>query len=75
MVSGPFVRQDNDCRVREVEALNDDELIEAFAESGIVEPLPASGSGELIVVQEQPAQPTEPGDETGIQGPGEAPAE
>lgn len=74
VVSGPFVRQDNDCRVREVEALNDDELIEAFAESGIVEPLPASGSGELIVVQEQPPQPAaEAGDETGTQAPDEVP--
>jgi len=52
VVGGPFVREDNDCRVREVEPLNDDELIETFAAHGILEPLPTSGAGELEVVEE-----------------------
>ncbi len=60
VATGPFSRQDNDCRVREVEPLNDDELLETFAAYGILEPLPASGSGELVVVQAEPEKPAEP---------------
>jgi len=73
VVTGPFSRQDNDCRVRDVEPLNDDELLEIFAEYGIVEPLPASGSGELVVVQEEPTQAIEPGNAPGAETPGETP--
>ncbi|MGI9259919.1 MAG: hypothetical protein ACR2QQ_13875 [Gammaproteobacteria bacterium] len=71
VVTGPFARRDDDCRVRDVEPLNDDELLEIFAEYEIVEPLPASGSGELVVVQEEPPQPAESADETETQAPGE----
>jgi hypothetical protein len=52
IVGGPFARDGEDCRIREVEPLNDDELVETFAAYGLVEPLPTSGSGELEVVEE-----------------------
>jgi len=73
VVSGPFSRQDNDCRVRDVEPLNDDELLETFADYGIIEPLPASGSGELVVVQEQSEESAESTAETTEQAPNETP--
>jgi hypothetical protein len=54
VATGPFVRQDNDCQIRDVEPLNDDELLETFAVYGIVEPPPATAPGELEVVEEEP---------------------
>jgi len=46
---GPFVRNDQLCRVFDVTALSDDELLEVYVEYGQREPLPAAGSGELTV--------------------------
>lgn len=51
IVSNPFAGEDEYCQVRSVEPLNDDELVETFAAYGIVEPLPATGSGELEVIE------------------------
>lgn len=51
IVGGPFAREDETCQIRAVESLNDDELLETYASYGIVEPLPAIGSGELEVVE------------------------
>lgn len=52
VVGGPFAREDEYCRVRQVTPLTDDELLEAYATSGLRPPLPATGSGELEVVEE-----------------------
>ena len=67
VAGGPFVREDEVCRVQQITPLTDDELLEAYATNGIVAPLPAVGSGELEVVEED-APPsgeteTEPADE------------
>ena len=51
VVGDPFAREDDVCEVRSVEPLNDDELVEILAAHGIVEPLPATGSGELEVIK------------------------
>ena len=55
VASGPFARADEYCRVRQVTPMTDDELLEAYATSGLAPPLPAKGSGELEVVEESPA--------------------
>ncbi len=44
----------------QVEPLNDDELLETFASYGLVEPLPARGSGELEVIEAAGEEPAEP---------------
>jgi hypothetical protein len=54
VVSGPFVRDQEYCRVREVAAMTDDELLEAYATHGHTAPPPAKGSGELEVLEEEP---------------------
>ena len=63
VVGGPFRRDDEYCEVRRVEPLNDDELLETYASYGKVDPLPATGSGELEVIEtggeEQIAPPSE----------------
>ncbi len=64
VVGGPFTREDEYCEVGRVEPLNDDELLEIFASYGLVEPLPARGSGELEVIEvagEEAAEPQEEG--------------
>ena len=60
VVGGPFAREDEYCRVRQVTPMTDDELLEAYATSGLTPPLPAKGSGELEVVEEAPSN-GEPG--------------
>jgi len=60
VVGGPFTREDEYCEVRQVEPLNDDELLEIFASYGLVEPLPARGSGELEVIETAGEEPAEP---------------
>jgi hypothetical protein len=60
VVGGPFAREDEYCEVRQVEPLNDDELLETFASYGLVEPLPARGSGELEVIEDAGEKPAEP---------------
>lgn len=58
VAGGPFAREDEYCRVRRVTPMTDDELLEAYATSGLAPPPPAKGSGELEVVEE-PAQATQ----------------
>ena len=60
VVGGPFAREDEYCEVRQVEPLSDDELLETFASYGLVEPLPARGSGELEVIEDAGEEPAEP---------------
>ena len=63
VATGPFARQGEGCRVSQVTPMTDDELLEAYATSGLTPPLPAKGSGELEVVEEpEPAivDPQEP---------------
>jgi hypothetical protein len=57
VAGGPFVRDDEYCRVQQITPLTDDELLEAYAANGIVPPLPARGSGELEVVEEEAPPP------------------
>jgi hypothetical protein len=61
---GPFAREDEYCRVSRVTPMTDDELLEAYATSGLRPPLPAKGSGELEVVEETPdaTEQAAPGD-------------
>lgn len=68
VATGPFARPDEYCRVSEVTPMTDDELLEAYAMSGLAPPLPARGSGELEVVEEPPleAAPAEPDPGAGI---------
>jgi hypothetical protein len=54
--TGPFSRADEYCRVSQVTPMTDDELLEEYATSGMVPPLPARGSGELEVVGEDPSE-------------------
>ncbi len=54
IAGGPFVRDDELCRVQQITPLTDDELLEEYANNGIVPPLPAKGSGELEVVEAEP---------------------
>ena len=50
IVSGPFARDIDDvCRIRDVRAISDDELLERYATAGRIPPLPPTGSGELQV--------------------------
>ena len=63
IVSGPFSRDDEYCRISRVEPLNDDELVETFASYGILEPLPATGSGQLEVVETPGEQGSDPATE------------
>lgn len=49
----PFSRERQDCRVRQVTPMTDDELLEAYATKGLTPPLPARGSGELEVEEEE----------------------
>jgi hypothetical protein len=56
VVSGPFVSDREYCRVRGVSAMTDDELLEAYADSGFTAPPPATGSGEIEVVEDQAAE-------------------
>ena len=53
VATGPFAREGEFCRVSQVTPLTDDELLEAYATSGLVPPLPARGSGEIEVVEEE----------------------
>jgi len=57
-----FGGRDEYCEIRSVEPLNDDELVETYAADGKVEPLPATGSGELEVIEtdEEAAPPVGP---------------
>lgn len=59
IAGGPFVRQDELCRVQQITPLTDDELLEEYANNGIVPPLPAKGSGELEVVEAERPTATE----------------
>ena len=48
IISGPFRRNNDEvCRIRNVKAVTDDELLEYYAVSGHIPPLPPAGSGEL----------------------------
>jgi hypothetical protein len=50
IISGPFARSREDvCRVRDVRSITEDELLERYAESGRLPPLPPTGPGELEV--------------------------
>ncbi|HSG66374.1 MAG TPA: DUF6491 family protein [Gammaproteobacteria bacterium] len=68
VVGGPFARDTDYCRLRQVTPMTDDELLEAYATKGLTQPLPAKGSG-VIEVEESP--PTEEGAES---SPAEAPS-
>jgi hypothetical protein len=57
VVGGPFIRENEYCRVRDVTPMTDDELLETYATHGLAPPLPARGSGELEVVEEPEATP------------------
>jgi hypothetical protein len=71
VASGPFIRDDEYCRVQQITPLTDDELLEAYATNGIVPPLPAKGSGELEVVEDD--APTAPAsEEAGVPDPATA---
>jgi len=63
VVGGPFAREEENCRVRDVESLNDDELLETYAAYGVIQPLPPTGSGEMEVIEESPPDET-PGEPT-----------
>jgi hypothetical protein len=52
VATGPFAREGEYCRVSQVTPMTDDELLEAYATSGLTPPLPAKGSGELEVMEE-----------------------
>jgi hypothetical protein len=58
VVSDPFARGEDNCQIRDVESLNDDELLEAYAAFGIIQPLPPTGSGEIEVIEEAPPDET-----------------
>ena len=45
--SDPYQRNDEQCLIRAVDPLNDDELLELLSNYEIIEPLPAVGSGTL----------------------------
>ena len=50
IISGPFTRSREDvCRVRDVRSITDDELLERYAASGRLPPLPPIGPGVLEV--------------------------
>ena len=50
IISGPFTRSREDvCRVRDVRSITDDELLERYAASGRLPPLPPIGPGDLEV--------------------------
>ena len=51
IVGNPFLGEEEYCQIRSVDPLNDDELVEIYAAYGLVEPLPATGSGELEVIK------------------------
>ena len=72
VVGGPFARDDEYCRVRQVTPMTDDELLEAYATKGIAPPLPAKGSGELEVVEDE-APEAEQGASNGDTGAAAAP--
>lgn len=71
IVGDPFFGQQEYCRVRSIEPLNDDELVEIYSTYGFLEPLPPIGPGELEVI-EAPKQKiptpaiTEPGNAPNI---------
>ncbi len=75
VATGPFAREGEFCRVSQVTPLTDDELLEAYATSGIVPPLPARGSGEIEVVEEASPQevPPAPADDPGRSDPATEP--
>ncbi len=56
VATDPFARNRDSCRVGRVTPMTDDELLEAYATNGLSPPLPARGSGELEVVEEEPLQ-------------------
>ena len=56
VATNPFARDGEFCRVSQVTPMTDDELLEAYATSGLAPPLPAKGSGEIDVVDEEPSQ-------------------
>jgi hypothetical protein len=60
IIDSPFGTQDEYCEVRSVSPLNDDELVETLAAFGIVQPLPATGSGELEVVETAESEESTP---------------
>ncbi len=62
ILSGPFVRDPEDvCRVRNVRAISEDELLELYAARGRIPPLPPTGPGELQVENPGPATATAAG--------------
>ena len=59
ILAGPFVRDPEDvCRVRDVRAISDDELLERYATAGRIPPLPPTGRGELQVEESGTAATT-----------------
>ena len=75
MVTDPFFRSgSNDvCRVRDVRAVTDDELLERYASMGRIPPLPPVGSGELRVTERPDATPPEGSDTAPPEGSPEEP--
>ena len=74
VATGPFARESEFCRVSQVTPLTDDELLEAYATSGLTPPLPARGSGELEVVDEEPLEEASAAPETAVESDATAPA-
>jgi hypothetical protein len=63
ILGGRFPREVDSCRVRSVTPMTDDELLEAYATSGLTPPPPAKGAGQIQVLQ-TPAEPAEQGTDT-----------
>ncbi len=67
LLMDPFLRNTTDdvCRIRDVRAVSDDELLERYAALGRIPPLPPVGSGELQVeADSEAARPEATGDAT-----------
>jgi hypothetical protein len=73
VTAGPFVRREEICRIYDVTAINDDELMETYAEYGRAQPLPPVGSGDLEVeraeAEEGEDSPARPADVTATPAP------
>ncbi len=69
LIMDPFLRNSTDdvCRIRDVRAVSDDELLERYASLGRIPPLPPVGSGEVRVeANTEVARPESAGNAAGI---------